>query len=172
MLSDPVLREALYCLRCGACLNVCPVYRRIGGHAYGAVYSGPIGSIVSPNLFGSAAAQLPFASTLCGACREVCPVRIDIPRMLLHLRWKEGQGNGAPQARFSRSVTRSRRGMRRFAKLAVRPRSMRFMLRVGAAAIWPFARDGYLRRIPGSFSAWTRGRDFPALGGKKRPSIS
>ena len=89
MLADPVLREALYCLRCGACLNVCPVYRRIGGHAYNSPYPGPIGSIVSPNLFGSAAAKLPFASTLCGACRDICPVKIDIPRILLHLRWKE-----------------------------------------------------------------------------------
>jgi L-lactate dehydrogenase complex protein LldF len=88
MLADPVMREALYCLRCGACLNVCPVYRRIGGHAYNSPYPGPIGSIVSPNLFGSAAAKLPFASTLCGACRDICPVKIDIPRILLHLRWK------------------------------------------------------------------------------------
>ena len=89
MLADPVLREALYCLRCGACLNVCPIYRRVGGHAYGSTYPGPIGSIVSPSLFGGATATLPFASTLCGACREICPVKIDIPRILLHLRWKE-----------------------------------------------------------------------------------
>ncbi|MFZ0889915.1 MAG: LutB/LldF family L-lactate oxidation iron-sulfur protein, partial [Candidatus Binataceae bacterium] len=93
MLADPVLREALYCLRCGACLNVCPVYRRIGGHAYGSTYPGPIGSIVSPALFGNAAGYLPFASTLCGACRDICPVRIDIPRILLHLRWKVSEGS-------------------------------------------------------------------------------
>ena len=163
MLADPILREALYCLRCGACLNVCPIYRRIGGHAYGVTYSGPIGSIVSPNLFGSAAAQLPFASTLCGACREICPVRIDIPRLLLHLRWKENTGNGAALVDFPREVTRSRNGMRRFSRIARRPRLMRFALRVGGLLARPFARDGYLRWIPGPFRGWTRGRDFPAL---------
>ena len=166
MLADPVLREALYCLRCGACLNVCPVYRRIGGHAYGVAYSGPIGSIVSPNLFGSAAAQLPFASTLCGACREICPVKIDIPRLLLHLRWKENGGIGAPRVEFPRSVARSRNGMRRFAQMARWPRLMRVTLRLGGFLARPFARDGYLRWIPGPFKSWTRGRDFPTLRGR------
>ena len=110
MLADPVMREALYCLRCGACLNVCPIYRRIGGHAYNSTYPGPIGSIVSPNLFGSAAGHLPFASTLCGACRDICPVKIDIPRILLHLRWKETDGQSDLQvaARCARAV-RARR---------------------------------------------------------------
>jgi L-lactate dehydrogenase complex protein LldF len=162
MLADPVLREALYCLRCGACLNVCPVYRRIGGHAYGSPYPGPIGSIVSPNLFGSAAALLPFASTLCGACRDICPVKIDIPRILLHLRWKESTGDGAPRVRFPRRVNAARRGIERFARLAMHPRTMRLLTRSGALAARPFARDGYLRRMPGPFRAWTRGRDFPA----------
>ncbi|HJU12082.1 MAG TPA: LutB/LldF family L-lactate oxidation iron-sulfur protein [Candidatus Binataceae bacterium] len=166
MLADPVLREALYCLRCGACLNVCPVYRRIGGHAYGVTYSGPIGSIVSPNLFGSAAAQLPFASTLCGACRDICPVKIDIPRLLLHLRWKENQGNAAPRVEFGSDGTRARRGMHRFTSIARRPRLMRIALRAGAFVARPFARDGYLRWIPGPFRSWTRGRDFPTLRGR------
>lgn len=163
MLADPALREALYCLRCGACLNVCPVYRRIGGHAYGSTYPGPIGSIVSPNLFGAAAAQLPFASSLCGACRDICPVKIDIPRMLLHLRWKEGLANGAPRVDFPKDVEKSRRGMRRFSRMARYPRLMRLMIRLGAIATRPFARDGYLRWVPGPFRKWTRGRDFPAL---------
>lgn len=163
MLADPVLREALYCLRCGACLNVCPVYRRIGGHAYGVPYSGPIGSIVSPNLFGAAAAHLPFASTLCGACRDICPVKIDIPRILLHLRWKEATGdNGIPQVEFSRAVKRTRRAMSRFARLARHPIRMRLLTRLGALAAWPFARDGYLRWMPGAFRNWTRTRDFRA----------
>jgi L-lactate dehydrogenase complex protein LldF len=169
MLTDPILREALYCLRCGACLNVCPVYRRIGGHAYGVTYSGPIGSIVSPNLFGSAAAQLPFASTLCGACREICPVRIDIPRLLLHLRWKENIGSGAPRVEFPREAARSRNGMRRFARMARRPRLMRLALRIGALLARPVARDGYLTWIPGPFRSWTRGRDFPTLRGRPKP---
>jgi len=80
------LAESLLCIRCGACLNVCPVYREIGGHAYGSTYSGPIGSIVSPALFGSEFGEQAHASTLCGACRDVCPVRIDIPTMLLAVR--------------------------------------------------------------------------------------
>jgi L-lactate dehydrogenase complex protein LldF len=162
MLADPVLREALYCLRCGACLNVCPVYRRIGGHAYGSTYPGPIGSIVSPNLFGSAAAHLPFASTLCGACRDVCPVKIDIPRMLLHLRWKEAAGDGAPRVKFPRDVNRARRGMQRFARMARHPRMMRLLTRLGGIALRPFSRDGYLRWMPGPFRNWTQGRDLPA----------
>ncbi len=87
LLADPVLREALYCLRCGACLNACPVYRRVGGHAYGYAYSGPIGAVLAPAMLGiEQAGDLPFASTLCGACRDVCPVRIDIPELLLSLR--------------------------------------------------------------------------------------
>ena len=162
MLADPVLREALYCLRCGACLNVCPIYRRIGGHAYGSVYPGPIGSIISPNLFGSAAATLPFASTLCAACRDICPVRIDIPRILLHLRWKERTGDGALLVNFPRDVRRARRAMNRFARMARRPRLMRMLTRIAGLIAWPFARDGYIRRMPGAFRNWTRGRDFPA----------
>ena len=88
-LADPKMREMLYCIRCGACLNTCPVYRKIGGHAYGGVYSGPIGALVTPELGGiGQARELPFASSLCGACREVCPVKINIPDLLLHLRGK------------------------------------------------------------------------------------
>ena len=87
MLADPLRREALYCIRCGACLNICPVYKKVGGHAYGWVYPGPIGAVVSPSMVGLKQAQdLPQASTLCGACREACPVKINIPRMLLNLR--------------------------------------------------------------------------------------
>lgn len=93
MLADSKLREALYCLRCGACLNACPVYRKVGGHSYGWVYPGPIGAIVSPVITGlSKGKDLPFASTLCGACKEACPVKIDIPRMLLYLRSEISEG--------------------------------------------------------------------------------
>ncbi len=162
MLADPVLREALYCLRCGACLNVCPVYRRIGGHAYGVPYSGPIGSIVSPNLFGSAAAHLPFASTLCGACRDICPVKIDIPRILLHMRWKEGRGEDAPLVKFPRDIAGTRRAASRFARMAMHPKLMRGLTRIGGLLAWPISRDGYLRRMPGAFKNWTRTRDFRA----------
>jgi len=89
MLADPDLREALNCIRCGACLNICPVYQKVGGHAYGWVYPGPIGAIVSPMLVGlKQSKDLPFASSLCGACRDACPVKINIPKMLLNLREK------------------------------------------------------------------------------------
>ena len=84
MLAHPVTRQALACIRCGACLNACPVYQQIGGHAYGSVYPGPIGAVITPQLIGlGKAAQLPYASSLCGACRDVCPVRINIPELLL-----------------------------------------------------------------------------------------
>lgn len=87
MLTNPNTRESLYCLRCGACLNICPVYRQVGGHAYGGTYSGPIGAIINPQLEGlDKYPDLPFASSLCGACKDVCPVKIDFPKVLLDLR--------------------------------------------------------------------------------------
>lgn len=93
ILANTKLRESLYCIRCGACLNTCPVYQKIGGHAYGWIYPGPIGSVLTPQLVGrERAAQLPFASTLCGACREVCPIKINIPDMLLELRHEIKEG--------------------------------------------------------------------------------
>ena len=89
-LADEVGRQALRCIRCSACLNVCPVYARVGGHAYGSVYPGPIGAILTPQLRGiENARSLPYASSLCGACGEVCPVKIEIPRLLTHLRARE-----------------------------------------------------------------------------------
>ena len=164
MLADPVLREALYCLRCGACLNVCPIYRRVGGHAYGSTYPGPIGSIVSPSLFGGATATLPFASTLCGACREICPVKIDIPRILLHLRWKETADNSdgtLPTPKWPRAAGRARGGVEMFSRMANHPLTVRVMGRLAALAMWPFARRGYVRWMPPPFTNWTRVRDFP-----------
>jgi L-lactate dehydrogenase complex protein LldF len=96
MLADPHERETLACIRCGACLNTCPVYRQVGGHAYGSVYPGPIGSILTPQLAGDdAAGELPFASSLCGACRDVCPVKIDIPGLLLRLRARAARSKQA-----------------------------------------------------------------------------
>src|SRR5271155_1342140 len=167
MLADPVLREALYCLRCGACLNVCPIYRRIGGHAYRSPYPGPIGSIVSPNLIGAGAAHLPFASTLCGACKDMCPVKIDIPRILLHLRWKESIGEHP--LKWPRAIERARRGARRFAKTARHPRTIRMLGRFAAMVLKPFAHNGYLRRMPGPFRNWTKYRDFPRPRPHERP---
>lgn len=108
MLSHPVTRQSLACIRCGACLNACPVYQQVGGHAYGSVYPGPIGAVITPQLIGySKAKQLPYASSLCGACREVCPVKIDIPELLLHLRAEITDGpptTGLPQRKFGESL--------------------------------------------------------------------
>ena len=95
-LADPVGREALHCIRCSACLNVCPVYERTGGHAYGSVYPGPIGAVLSPQLTGiEDNASLPYASSLCGACYDACPVKIDIPSLLVHLRAQHVEDRGA-----------------------------------------------------------------------------
>ncbi len=100
LLGDSGLREALYCIHCGACSDVCPVYQKVGGHAYGWVYSGPIGAVVTPVLTGlKAGKDLPFASTLCGACRDACPVKIDIPALLVRLRQKTV--NGEPRTERS-----------------------------------------------------------------------
>ena len=97
VLGDTVGRQALRCIRCSACLNACPVYERAGGHAYGSVYPGPIGAILTPQLQGMSSEvdkALPYASSLCGACYEVCPVAIDIPEVLVHLREQVAEGPG------------------------------------------------------------------------------
>jgi L-lactate dehydrogenase complex protein LldF len=97
VLSDPESRETLHCIRCAACLNACPVYRQTGGHAYGSIYSGPIGAILTPQLQSMEHSQsLPYASSLCGACYEVCPVKINIPEILIHLRRKVVDNGDAP----------------------------------------------------------------------------
>ena len=126
LLADPALRESLYCIRCGACLNVCPVYQRVGGHAYGWVYPGPIGSIVTPGLVGVAQAKdLPNASTLCGACRDACPVQINIPRMLLHLRRQQAESSDYSQRTASDTDALLARG---FASVMSTP----WLLKLGA----------------------------------------
>jgi L-lactate dehydrogenase complex protein LldF len=152
VLEDEVGRQALHCIRCSACLNVCPVYARTGGHAYGSVYPGPIGAILTPQLVGiENAASLPFASSLCGACYEVCPVKIDIPTVLLHLRAravraKDGGGE--------------RRALRAVAWLFARPGRFALAQRLGRLTQRPFARGGAIRRLPPPLSAWTRTRDL------------
>jgi L-lactate dehydrogenase complex protein LldF len=153
ILADPELRESLYCLRCGACLNVCPVYQKVGGHAYGTVYSGPIGSVVTPGLVGLAKAKdLPFASSLCGACREICPVRINIPQMLLSLRrrWSE------------RSPSRIEWLAIRLWSMTMRsPRLYAAAFRLAAALGGPLADRGWIKELPFGLSGWTSNRDFP-----------
>ncbi len=151
ILADPVLRESLYCIRCGACLNVCPVYRHAGGHAYGWVYPGPIGAVVTPSLVGhEAAAPLPFASSLCGACRDVCPVRIDLPHLLLAQRERV-------VGRVGRRVG-ERVLFRSFAWLARSPARYQTLSRV-ARWLSPLVPRN-MKGVP-LLSAWTASRDFP-----------
>ncbi len=165
MLADPNLREALYCLKCGACLNACPVYRKVGGHAYGWVYPGPIGAIVSPMLTNlSEAKDLPFASTLCGACKEACPVKINIPRMLLYLRKELTQGETYPEHKsISMAESTAVKGWRASV-------SSSFMMRLsnlgGRLLQLPFVRGGRIDRLPSPLSGWTKHRKFPAIASK------
>jgi L-lactate dehydrogenase complex protein LldF len=159
MLRDPVGREALYCIRCSACLNVCPVYTRTGGHAYGSVYPGPIGAILTPQLLGIRnAASLPFASTLCGACYEVCPVKIDIPAILLHLR-ADAVRASAPRGErlLMRAAAWAFGGPGRFALAQRLGRLLGPLVAQRLLAGWTRTRE--LRRIPHeSFRVWWRGR--------------
>lgn len=130
--------EVLACIRCGACLNACPVYREAGGHAYGSPYSGPIGAVISPLLFGREAYEaLPHASSLCGACKDVCPVRIDLPRMLIQLRADAVQARRLPWA--------ERTAERAVARLLRRPRLFELATEVGRVGQRPFVRGGRLR---------------------------
>jgi L-lactate dehydrogenase complex protein LldF len=146
VLSDEIGRQALHCIRCSACLNVCPVYSRTGGHAYGSVYPGPIGAILTPQLVGvENAKSLPFASSLCGACYEVCPVKIDIPAVLLHLRAEVVRKAGStPERAVMRSIARIFGSARRY-KLA-----QRFARRWQRPA----------RELPGPLATWTRTREL------------
>jgi L-lactate dehydrogenase complex protein LldF len=169
LLADEETRESLYCLRCGACLNVCPVYQKLGGHAYGTVYSGPIGSIVTPAFAGLAKSKdLPFASTLCGACREICPVRIDIPRILLKLRSEWSEGDAVHHAGASLV---ERLAVKLWAFAMGKPSLYSLGFRVAAWFQGPMLEDGKLKRLPFAFGGWTENRDFPALARKPFRSV-
>src|SRR5918995_54821 len=153
VLADQVGRQALRCIRCSACLNVCPVYSRTGGHAYGSVYPGPIGAILTPQLHGlEEGRSLPYASSLCGACYEVCPVAIDIPRVLVHLRGRVVDTEPAykPEKVAMHALHRafsSRSAYERAQKAA----------RIGSR---PLARRGRIERLPWPLSGWTATRDL------------
>ncbi|CAI8013063.1 Lactate utilization protein B [Geodia barretti] len=149
-------REALYCLRCGACLNVCPIYQNIGGHAYGWVYPGPIGAVLTPLFTGlDTAKHLPRASTLCGACREACPVKINIPHMLLNLR-RQSVSRGDASAGEGRLFSL-------WAWIMQRPGLYRLALRLARLGQTPFAQRGWLGKLPPPFHSWTKSRDFKAV---------
>lgn len=148
--------DSLSCLRCGACLNVCPVYRQIGGHAYGSVYAGPIGITITPMLTpGPEAHAIAAGSTLCGACHDVCPVRIDIPRMILHRRAEAVEHQGAEVA--------DRLAFRTLALILRHPTLYRLAAAAGRLLQRPFLRDGRISHLPGPLAAWTASRDFPPL---------
>jgi L-lactate dehydrogenase complex protein LldF len=166
-LRDPVGRQALRCIKCSACLNVCPVYERTGGRAYGSPYAGPIGAILTPQLRGinehhvdEQTASLPYASSLCGACYEVCPVRIDIPEILVHLRATVVQQHGWRARTFAQEATM----MGSLATVFASPGRLDAAERVAATASRVVARDGRIGRLrlPGLAGAWFRARDLRA----------
>jgi L-lactate dehydrogenase complex protein LldF len=166
ILADTEFREMLCCIRCAACLNVCPVYGKIGGHSYGHPYSGPVGAVIMPLLAGiNAAKDLCQGETLCGACQDACPVNIDIPRMLLALRAKLAEGDAAW------GVTPSSSGEKLFYQMwswLVRSRGVYdFFLKLASAGqkILP-QNNGMLRRLPPPMNGWTKKRDMPPLAGE------
>ncbi|MGY5883462.1 lactate utilization protein B [Modestobacter lacusdianchii] len=161
VLADPEGRSALHCIRCSACLNVCPVYERVGGHAYGSVYPGPIGAVLSPQLTGMTGGKdpnstLPFASTLCGACFDACPVRIDIPTMLVKLR-----ADAVEAAEAERTVPSGQDVAMAAAAWAMTD-ARRWSRLISGGRLLAWRRRGF-RRLPWPGSVWTRSRDLPAL---------
>jgi L-lactate dehydrogenase complex protein LldF len=161
ILADPDGRETLHCIRCGACQNSCPVYRQTGGHAYGSVYAGPIGAILTPQLQQMHHAQsLPYASSLCGACYEVCPVKINIPEVLIHLRNKVVEQNG--------SLTAEALAMRTMASIFRSATRFRAAQRLGRIAELPLVRkdgrgQGWISWLPGLLGGWTQFRDLQVM---------
>ena len=157
ILADEQARQTLQCIRCGACLNTCPVYRQTGGHAYGSSYSGPIGAILTPQLLQMRHGQtLPYASSLCGACYEVCPVKIDIPEVLIHLRGRivrEQKSALDPEALAMKTAAGIFTSRRRYEAAQ----------RLGRVAQWPMVSHGWMRNLPGMLGNWTRVRDLRAL---------
>jgi L-lactate dehydrogenase complex protein LldF len=153
VLADGVGRQTLHCIRCSACLNICPVYERTGGHAYRSVYPGPIGAILTPQLMGTKIAKsLPYASSLCGACYEVCPVRINIPQILIHLRQKVvEEGNSA--------LNTEAVAMRFLADVFTHPRRYEAMQRWGRMGQRFITHNGAIDRLPGLLGGWTAARD-------------
>lgn len=157
VLKDPAAWSALHCIRCGACMNNCPVYRRVGGWAYGWVYPGPIGSILTPQMIGlKKAAKLPFASSLCGACSEACPVKIDIPHQLIHLRYRAANEPSSMRSLYERITWVM------FAWFMAGPLRYRLAMlgvRIGVRLA------KFLPWHPDKLGAWTRGREIPKVPG-------
>ena len=161
ILQDPDMRESLFCIRCGACLNICPIYNKVGGHAYGWVYSGPIGAVITPQLIGvDKAKHLPAASTLCGACRDICPLKINIPHMLLNLRRRiseDDEGKSRQKLRWmERAVWRVwAMSMKSSKTYSLATRTSAFLQR-------RFVGKLVMGRLP-ILARWTRHRTMPPL---------
>jgi L-lactate dehydrogenase complex protein LldF len=152
VLADQIGRQALHCIRCSACLNACPVYGRTGGHAYGSTYPGPIGAILTPMLTSlHEAGSLPYASSLCGACYEVCPVKINIPEVLVHLRDEVVRHEGIDAEHVA---------MRTLARVFGNRRLYEAAQRGGRLGQWPLVRRGTISRLPGPLAGWTAARDL------------
>jgi iron-sulfur cluster protein len=161
-LAQEVGRQALRCIRCSACLNVCPVYERVGGHAYGSTYPGPIGAILNPLLKGVGTDPqvdaLPYASSLCGACYEVCPVKIDIPTVLIDLR---GRVTAQERAEGGSHHRGERAAMRMVAAALGSRRRYELAQKAARAGSFPLSKDGRIeRQLPGPLSGWTAVRDL------------
>ncbi|MFE3049534.1 LutB/LldF family L-lactate oxidation iron-sulfur protein [Streptomyces albidoflavus] len=158
-LADSVGREALNCIRCSACLNVCPVYERAGGHAYGSTYPGPIGAVLTPQLAGMHAAKddpnssLPYASSLCGACFDACPVKIDIPSLLVELRHQNTEQSG-------RTVEQA--AMKAAAAVMARPGLFTTAQKAAGLGRVVAGRDKKITRLPAPFDGWSESRDLAA----------
>lgn len=157
--ADPVGRQALHCIRCSACVNVCPVYEQTGGHAYNSAYAGPIGAILTPQLSGmTEGTSLPWASTLCGACYDACPVKINIPRVLIHLRSRIVSERAPGGAAKSEQLA-----MRGLSKILANRSRYEAAQRAFYLGTWPLSKDGRVERsLPGPMRAWTASRDLIA----------
>ncbi|WP_260706489.1 LutB/LldF family L-lactate oxidation iron-sulfur protein [Edaphobacter flagellatus] len=172
VLADAEGRQTLQCIRCGACQNACPVYRQTGGHAYGSVYAGPIGAILTPQLMHMDHSQtLPYASSLCGACYEVCPVKINIPEVLIHLRNKVVEQNGwyAPESLAMKAVAFVFRSERRFRAAQRLGRIAESPLVKREKSTFPIldqeeaTKSGWIGWLPGLLGGWTDTRDLQAM---------
>jgi L-lactate dehydrogenase complex protein LldF len=162
ILSRKVERQTLKCIRCAACLNTCPVYRQTGGHAYGSPYAGPIGAILTPQLEHMQHGQsLPYASSLCGACYEVCPVKINIPEVLIDLRAKVVDQERAQPRRWTDPMYMGMKAANFAFASASRFRLAQWMGRLGLRFFTD--RDGWIRKLPNLGARWTLSRDLPGL---------
>ena len=160
VLADTVGRQALDCIRCSACLNICPVYERTGGHAYSSVYPGPIGAILTPQLIGlEKASSLPYASSLCGACYDVCPVKINIPEVLLYLRGRVVRQK-QDRHKLRASVDLENVAMRLMARTFANRERYEQAQRLARLGQLPFIHDGTINALPGLLGGWTMLRDL------------